>query len=516
MDPLAPLNRQDPCWCGSCKTYRLCHRKLHSPRSQPGDTVPDDAEDSIWISPGLAMKPSLLAEMLPAGTPIMAPSSAPEPKAVRYSELERLTAAAKHEGDALSPKTLGKLRVEALTELSNGPNNESAAPDSRLEGIFRLAVLTLQTVNSLMKNPTQRTLLWNDELEADVFLSRTLLLADHVFVPDLLLNAASTEPTNRSLCEAARRLLNHRNLLTAGLVIPVPNGVARAVHGDSVRERTAEDLSRQEIVDFIRSQIVLEGPTAREVIFATAKDDLEVFSKIFFHGRIDPSRTDGSGKFGVHMLHAYERDYDYSSWIEKVRNDAISYYAQRTNERLVTADLFGAQYVSASPFEARLLQRRTATLQHHPAQAAIWAVIPLLGDLSSAGLASLLRNEESIQSLRSRVRTAMVAVKEPGQDITAISQLSHEIESASHTLEKRIKTNRIYSGYFPAAASLAGLMVGAAGGLPGIVAAALGGFGSLMPYLGNRVDSRRDASYLYVAARKVYKRESKKQGRPPR
>lgn len=237
---------------------------------------------------------------------------------------------------------------------------------------------------------------------------------------------------------------------------------------------------------------------------------------MWFYGRIDPSSTDEAGKFGVTMLHTYERDYDYSSWIHKVRNDAVSYYAQRTNERLVSADLFGAQYVSASPFEARLLQRRTAALSHHPAQAAIWAEVPLLGDLSSAGLASLLRNEESIQNLRSQVRTAMVSVKEHGQDISAISQLTHEIESASHTLEKRIKTNRLYAGYFPAAASLAGLMVGAAGGLPGIVAAALGGFGSLMPYLGTRVDSRRDASYMYVAARRIRKQESKKNRRSRR
>lgn len=455
------------------------------------------------------MRTSLLTEMLSEGTPIMAPSSAPEPKQVHYSELERLAAYTKHEGEALEPGALGRLRVEALTEISRNPDNDSAASDSQLEGVFRLAVLTLQTVDSLTDKPADRTLLWNDQLEADVFLSRTLLLADHVFVPDLLLEAASNEPTSRSLAEAARKLLEHKNLLAAGVVIPVPNGVARAVRGNSVLERTAEDLSRQEIVDFIRSQLILEGPTAREVIFATARDDLEVFSKMWFYGRIDPNRIGEARTFGVMMLNAYERDYDYSAWIHKVRNDAVSYYTQRTNERLVSADLFGAQYVSASPFEARLLQRRRAAPARHPAQAAVWADVPLLGNLSSAGLASLLRNEDSIQHLRVQVRTAMMSVNEYGQDTSAISQLTNEIESASLTLEKSIKTNRLYAGYFPAAASLAGLMVGAAGGLPGIIAAALGGFGSLMPYLGARVDSRRDASYMYVAARKIHKKESK-------
>lgn len=278
----------------------------------------------------------------------MAPTTKPGPKAVQYSELDRLTAHTKPVGDPLSPAALGKLRVETLKELASCPENDSAAAGTHVESILTLAILTLQTVNSLTEKPNDRTFLWNDELEADVFLARTLLLADHVFVPDLLLNAASREPTNRSLREVAQALLKHKNLLTAGVVIPIPDGVTRAVQGRSVQERTAQDLSQKEVVDFIRSQLILEGPTAREVLFATVKDDLEVTPRIWFHARIDPDSLDEAGKFLASTLHSYDPDYDYGPWVSKVENDAISYYAQRTNERLVSADIFGAQYVSAS------------------------------------------------------------------------------------------------------------------------------------------------------------------------
>lgn len=513
MDPFSVLQRQDPCWCGSGKTYRLCHRKMQTPGSQPGDVLPEDTDDSIWISPSISMPRALSRMMAPRGTSITVPSNVPQPKAVQFSELDRLAAYATHEGKPLDPKELGRLRVEALTKLSKNSDNGMAVSDSQLEAVFMLAVATLHTVNALTERTPELTLLWNDQLEADVFLSRTLLLADHVFVPDLLLEAASREPTNRTLREAALSLLKHKNLLESGVVIPVPNGVVRAAQGKSVMDQTAGDLAQPEIVDFIRDQLILEGPTAREVLLVTAKDDPEVFTKMWFYARMEPSGISGSGQFATRMLSPYDPVYDYSPWIHQVKNDAISYYAQRTNERLIAADLFGAQYVSASPFEARLLRHRSNASSLPSPQAAIWADIPLLGDLSSAGLASLLRNEESIQNLRSQVRVAMMSVKEYGQDITAISQLTNELENASRTLEKRIHSSRLFSGYFSVGSALGALAVGSTGGLTGIAGGTLGALSSLMPYIGSRVEARREASYIYVAARRIRKRESRRKTR---
>lgn len=517
MDPLAPLNRQDPCWCGSGKTYRLCHRKLHTPRSQPGDPVPEDDNDTIWLSPSIRMNRSLLPGMMPAGgVPIMAPTTEPGPRAVRYSELERLAAHGRHEGSVKSPEALGKLRVEVLKELVKCPANDSSVSDAHVESVLGLAVMTMQTASSLTKKDEDRTVLWNEDLEADVFLSRTLLLADHVFVPDYLLKAVSEDPTNRSLKEAAQKLLRHKDLLTAGIVIPIPDGISRAVQGRSVHERTAQDLLRTEIVEFVRSQLVLEGPTAREVIFGSVKDDLEkeAFSQIWFNARIDPESLDSTAReFTTRLLQRYDADHDYTAWINKCQNDAISYYVQRTNERLVSADVFGAQYVSASPFEARLLQRRAATNSLQPAQAAIWADIPMLSDLSSAGLASLLRHEQPIQDLRKRIRRALMTAQDPSQEILAVTQAAQEIEDASEALTKRIKTDRLLSGIIPAAGSTLGMGIASVGGLPGITGAAIGTLTTMAPYLATRIGSRREASYLYVAARRVRQRETKREQR---
>jgi hypothetical protein len=43
---------------------------------------------------------------------------------------------------------------------------------------------------------------------------------------------------------------------------------------------------------------------------------------------------------------------------------------------------------------------------------------------------------------------------------------------------------------------------------PGIAGAAIGALTALAPYLGTRIDSRREAAYLYVAARRIHKRGS--------
>lgn len=516
MDPLAPLNRQDPCWCGSGKTYRLCHRKLHTPRSQPGDPVPEDDENTFWLSPSIRMDRSLLPGMMPVGgVPIMAPTTEPGPRTVHYSELERLAAHSRHEGSARSPEALGKLRVEVLKEIVKCPDNDASVSDAHVESILGLAVMTMQTASSLTDNK-DRTVLWNEDLEADVFLSRTLLLADHVFVPDDLLKAVSDDPTNRSLKEAAQKLLRHKNLLTAGIVIPIPDGVSRAVQERSVQERTAQDLQRTEIVEFVRSQLVLEGPTAREVIFGSVKDNLEKesFSQMWFNARIDSESLDSTtGEFTTRLLQRYEADYDYTAWIRQCQNAAISYYVQRTNERLVSADVFGAQYVSASPFEARLLQRRAAAVSPHPAQTAIWADIPMLNGLSSAGLASLLRHEQPIQDLRKRIRRALITAQDTSQGILAVTQAAQEIEDASEQLTKRIKTDRLLSGIIPAAGSTLGMGIASVGGLPGITGAAIGTLTTMAPYLATRIGSRREASYLYVAARRVRQRENKRDQR---
>ena len=137
----------------------------------------------------------------------------------------------------------------------------------------------------------------------------------------------------------------------------------------------------------------------------------------------------------------------------------------------------------------------------------------MLSDLSSAGLASLLRHEEPIQDLRKRIRTALMTAQDTSQEVLAVAQAAREIEDASQVLTKRIKTNRLFSGIVPAAGSAIGMGIATAGGLPGISGAAAGALTAMAPYLATRIESRREASYLYVAAKRVRKRETKRQQR---
>ena len=50
VDPLAPLGRNEVCWCGSGVKYKRCHGN-HRPGSQPGAPLPPDLEGSVFASP---------------------------------------------------------------------------------------------------------------------------------------------------------------------------------------------------------------------------------------------------------------------------------------------------------------------------------------------------------------------------------------------------------------------------------------------------------------------------------
>ncbi|UXA15825.1 SEC-C domain-containing protein (plasmid) [Mycobacterium sp. SMC-8] len=54
MDPLAPLGRNEMCWCGSGVKYKRCHGN-HRPGSQPGAPLPPDLEGSVFLSPTVNM-----------------------------------------------------------------------------------------------------------------------------------------------------------------------------------------------------------------------------------------------------------------------------------------------------------------------------------------------------------------------------------------------------------------------------------------------------------------------------
>jgi hypothetical protein len=261
MNPLAPLGRQDECWCGSGRTYRLCHKRWAQPRSAPGAKLPPDPVGGRYLSPSVLLADSALPMMMPeGGVPLVIPPDRPHASAIVASHLETLVAHAKPFAATLSPQKLGLLRLEVLTELSTLASTDKPLRDAQLQGIVGLALASYECASALaMQNP-RPTLLWNDELAPNDFLTRTLLLADHVLVPDRVFARASARSSVGSIAKLAKEELELRELILSGRVIAVPNGVARAIAGSSIDAIVKEDLSNAKLVSFIENQLVFEGP----------------------------------------------------------------------------------------------------------------------------------------------------------------------------------------------------------------------------------------------------------------
>jgi hypothetical protein len=448
---------------------------------------------------------SLIGDILPAGSPIYGPSDELFARPIEISAIESAIAGSASDDEPLDARELGNIRVSMLTELARLPMSDAPLADEKIEAIVTFALLAYQTAGHLAGRSPRPTILWNEELDPAQLLARTLLLADHVLVPDRLFDKALHNPSNRSIGDLARAELSNEALLRSGHVIPVPNGVAMAVGSSAAIAQTQRDLEDPRVVEFVRDQLILEGPTAREVLIVNARDDLARSPRFWLYGRIDTDIQEDRS-FGTRMLQPYDPGQDYRPWIDRVKRDAVSYYIQRTVGRLTTADLLGAEYVAASPFEARLLEKRSQRTSASPESASIWANVPSFANLRSPDLARLLRNDDAVEDLRGRVRAAVANTIILPDTANAIAQLTAEIDQASSTLERRMRTDRAYSALLPSLAGGAGLVVGAAGGVPGVAGAAIGALSGLLPYLGSRLNARREASYLFVMARRHQRR----------
>ncbi|GEL47620.1 hypothetical protein CHO01_27360 [Cellulomonas hominis] len=500
MDPLAPFGRQEPCWCGSGKTYRLCHKRWATPQSQPGDPTPPDPEDAIFLSPRVSLARGALSNAMPAGTPITMPAAPSEPRPSPLSYVEHAIATFPTEEPALSVRDLGRLRVDLLHRLSRLPDNTDEVQLELREGVAQAALLAWQTVGTLALTPA--TLLWNEELDPATFIGRTILLADHVLTPDRILAAASHRTTNAALRHLARTELRREGLIRTGRVISVPSGPALATGGDAAYEAARLDLTNAELTDFIRDQLVIEGPTAREALFVNAKDDFEHEPHMWLYAHFVPGSVDEDGHFQTRMLGHFDPQHDYQPWIAQTIDDAVRAYVQRTADRLVVADLVGAEYVAASPFEARLLRRRNPTFTPGPASAGVWADVPVLRSLESKDLVKILNEDEAVHDLRGRVQLAVKSASDLAGQAKAIQELTDELDHSSAILDRKLRTERAYSAITPAALGTAGLVIGAAGGVPGFAGAAIGAVAGIVPWIGARRNARRDAAYLFVTARR--------------
>jgi hypothetical protein len=342
-------------------------------------------------------------------------------------------------------------------------------------------------------------MLWNEQLDVATFLGRTVLLADHVVIPDRLLGTVLQRGSSHDLRRSAELQLAHAELLEAGIVLPVAQGVAMAVRGALAIDLTNRDLKTGRLVGWVRDQLILEGPTAREAVFVRAIDDWSKRAeKYWLYGRIEPKSVNFDERtFTAKYLQPYDPEYDYGPWIRQVIDSAVGYYIQRTNERVVAADVFGSEYVTASMFEARLLSRRQDPDGSHIAQSAMWANVPELPDLSSPDLVKILQHEHAVQDLRRQVRTLIATARTPGEMVGAITSLTHDLEAASHRIERIARSDRAWQAIVPAGLGTAGVVIGAlSGGLPAIAGGAVSVLAGIAPTLAHAstLDARRRTS----------------------
>jgi hypothetical protein len=493
VDPLAPLGRNEECWCGSGVKYKRCHGD-HRPASQPGAPLPPDREGSVFLSPTVNMANDAIT-IREGGAPFRIAETELAARAVEYTNWDtHLIEVAASAGRVLSPSELGRLRIEVMSRLASLRNDDSEPSDEIKHGILLLASQSIRTVSALAQTIPKPSMLWNQELNPAKFLGRTLLLADHVVMPDHVFGSLLGRSQNRSLRKGAETELKLSKLLSAGLVIPVPIGPAMALSGAASIELTNRDLEDGAFVSWVRDQLILEGPTAREALFVRAIDDLSKHAdKFWLYSHIDPdSLSAGDGRFTTRMLQTYDPGHDYSPWIRQVSDSAISFYVQRTAERLITADVYGSEYVSASMFESRLLNRRGRGGDNTAAQAAMWADVPQLPNLSAPDLVKVIQNEEAVDDLRRLVRASLVTARTPGEQSDALTTLAHELEASSHRLEKSSMSDTWWQMAAPGGLGMASLVVGPfSGGLRPIAGGALGLLAGLAPYLSARANTRR-------------------------
>ena len=459
------------------------------------------------MSPSTSVAYGAFAGAMPGGAPLILPPQGPQAKPVVYTDWERdLAESIRPSEGVMGVSELGKLRVEVLRSVAGQDASEEQPPDGLSAGIYQLTTETIRTVANLAQEMPRRVVLWNQELDVAQFLGRTLLLADHVLYPDELFGALVRGDSVNRLREAAGRQLVNKSLIASGIVIPVPPGVAMAAQSQVVHDLTERDLAQQRVIDWVRQQLIIEGPTAREALFVRAIDDLAHEAPNFWlHGRIDrKSLNNDTGSFRTLMMQPYDPDFDYAPWIAQVTDSAVSTLVQRTNERVVAADMFGAEYVSASLFEARLLRIRGNRSSVGSAQAALWANIPELTHLDAPDLAKLLKNESAVDDLRNQVRAALATARTDRESIDAVTDLAHQLEAASKRMQLTAKSDRAWQAVIPGGLSVASLAVGAfTGGIAGLVGGGLGALATLGPYLGSRLNRRHDAAYLFVTARRA-------------
>lgn len=508
-DPLAALRQAEPCWCGSREVYGRCHG-LREQDSTPGAPVPEDDDERIWLSPTRTMSPELrdhLSRQL-VGMAIALPGT------ISRDGITNLDVALAKAGPVAEPHdlaTLGAMRIEVLRSLGLGDRDRLNARIRELSqadlaelryGVVNLAKLTIDRLLLQTRLDPAPTVLWNSNANETLStIASTMLWADHYLTEDELLNALMDEqPLLPALAAAIDHLLENAPLLDTGLLVPIPVAAARVLAESDVESATAEDRRNQGLARWVHRQVrLLEGPTARQVLFFGARDydGMErFFLKADFMNGTGVDLPGGGGVILSRILGPFDSHADYGRWIQQSRRSVALGLLSEVNADLAIASAFGGRVVARSPFQGRLLRRKGALVMD-AAQALSWAEVPAVLAEEANALARVVREHDAVEALRSRVRSSIPEAGEftPGQGALLASECVAELRQEARRLRVEMARDRLLH----LAGAGVGLLSFALGPtVVGLLASTTGSAISFGHYRINRADRRKTAAYALM------------------
>jgi hypothetical protein len=504
-DPVLGLSLDAPCWCRSGRSHGSCHGNSRPP-SLPGDPVPADDEDSVFLSPSTRVSRDLV-DRLVKGTPIYGPSSEPMQAALRVPTVVEAMASrplrTTVELDQLGVQRFSVLDQLGLSDAKQLEQRVAQLSDAEISDL-RYALLDIgkSAFDRLLEEsatPEPPTVIWAGSSPPGALLGATLLWADHYLVDDVVLAALSRAERPASLVNDLRDMLELRPLIETGLVVPVSHDAATLIAGERALAETELDLRKSDLVEWVKGQLVAEGPTARDALLFHALDDADDFVEFFLYSRIihldEQTRTTTS-----RLLGPFDPAFDYGPWIAQSRNQAAASIIQETNRQLAMAASFGASWVTLSPFRARLLVQRETPFTGP--QALVWADIPHLQRASAIGLAKVASDDAAVRALRERTRQVFASMRGSSlqQRDEQVAEFSRELRYASEKLRREMDRNRRWALAIPAGLSVASLAIGAAEGATavGAVAVALAAAAGLSPYVAARASAHDNPAYALL------------------
>jgi hypothetical protein len=97
-------------------------------------------------------------------------------------------------------------------------------------------------------------------------------------------------------------------------------------------------VTGRDLTDWIRSQLIVEGTTAREAMFINAIDGIGSPQMWRYSRHVVDEDPDGRSTFASRLLGSYDPAHDYEPWKQQSPDEAVGEHLRRVNERLITGD----------------------------------------------------------------------------------------------------------------------------------------------------------------------------------